>query len=67
MDKNEIVVHHVHFQLNGVNGWVVVAPKLPMWVFYMSQRIAYTSMQGALKKHVHSIMVQQSLVSSWQG
>ncbi len=67
MAKSEVVVHHVHFQLNGVTGWVVVAPKLPMWVFYMSERIAYTAMQGALKKYVYSVMVQHSLVSSWRG
>lgn len=67
MVNSEVVVHHVHFQLNGVTGWVVVAPKLPMWVFYMGERIAYTAMQGARRKHVHSVMIQHSLVSVWRG
>lgn len=57
----------LHFQVNGVTGFVEVEPNGAMWCHLLGQRMAYSTMQGKLKQVVHSVMVQHSLVSSWRG
>lgn len=57
----------VHFQVNGVTGFVEIEPGGSMWVNFCGQSMTYTAMQGKLKSTVHSVMVQHSLISSWRG
>lgn len=59
--------HFIHFQCNGVTGWVEKEPNGSMWVMFAGQRLAYTAMQGKLKNTVHSVMVQFGFISSWRG
>ncbi len=66
MAKNN-VKHYVHFQCNGVTGFVEVEQGGAMWVLFAGQRMAYSMMQGKLKNTVHSVMVQFNMVSSWRG
>ncbi|HGL5810759.1 TPA: hypothetical protein ACKFQO_004760, partial [Enterobacter hormaechei] len=51
----------VHFQVNGVTGFVEIEPNGAMWCNFCGQRLAYGAMQGKLKSTVHSVMVQHSL------
>lgn len=67
MAKEKGVKHYIHFQVNGVTGFVEVLTDGAMWVFFGGQRMAYSVMQGKLKSTVHSVMVQHNLVSSWRG
>lgn len=60
-------LHYVHFQVNGVTGFVEVMKDGAMWVKFAGQRMPYSMMQGKLKSTVHSVMVQHSIVSSWRG
>lgn len=60
------VLQWVHFQVNGVTGFVEIEPAGSMWVHFGGSRMAYSMMQGKLKNVVHSVMVQHSLVSSWR-
>lgn len=57
----------VHFQVNGVTGFVEIEPSGAMWVNFCGVRYVYTAIQGKLKSTVHSVMVQHSLISSWRG
>lgn len=61
------VLQWVHFQVNGVTGFVEIEPAGFMWVHFGGSRMAYAMMQGKLKNVVHSVMVQHSLISSWRG
>lgn len=67
MAKKIEPIHYVHFQVNGVTGFVEVLTDGAMWVRFGGERMAYSCMQGKLKSTVHSVMVQHSLVSSWRG
>lgn len=60
-------IQWVHFQVNGVTGFVEIEPNGSMWCNFCGQRLAYGAMQGKLKNTVHSVMVQFGLVSSWRG
>lgn len=67
MAKKLEVIHHVHFIVNGVAGFIEIEPNGGKWVYFMGQRLAYSMMQGKLKTTVHSVMVQHQMVSSWRG
>lgn len=64
---NKKPLQWVHFQVNGVTGFVEIEPHGSMWVNFCGVRYAYATIQGKLKSTVHSVMVQHSLISSWRG
>lgn len=67
MAKKTDIKHYVHFQVNGVTGFVEVENSGAMWVVFAGMRYAYSAIQGKLKNTVHSIMVQHNFISSWRG
>ncbi|WP_193127374.1 hypothetical protein [Klebsiella aerogenes] len=60
------VLQWVHFQVNGVAGFVEIEPAGSMLVHLGGSRMAYSMMQGKLKDVVHSVMVQHSIISGWR-
>lgn len=64
--NKQLSLQLVHFQVNGVTGFIEIEPNSSMWCNFCGQRLAYSALQVKLKSSVHSVMVQFGIISSWR-